>query len=219
MVRRLLEKKPSDRPADANAFRRELLETAEKLGFEHAAITSGPDLRMLREVATQSPSGRLVVDISRLRERGVFTSSADDLTVVKAPGDVPADLSVHRPEAKLSFPRVNVDLPARSTHRALKLILAALLLIAFIMVAAVALFTLRFWPAYSSTPNANAVASPSPTVQPSASPSPMLSPPPSPKRDTKGKPENTNTNANKKKDDSFFGKIKRGFRIFKGKKP
>jgi serine/threonine-protein kinase len=77
-----LEKVPEDRPADARAFHHELLETAENLGLEHAAITSAPDLKVLRDVGTQSPSGRLVVDISRLRESRVLTSASADLGLI-----------------------------------------------------------------------------------------------------------------------------------------
>lgn len=63
-----LEKQPEARPASAADFRRELLETAERLGLEHHAITSAPDIRALRGAARESPSGRLVVDIAKLRE-------------------------------------------------------------------------------------------------------------------------------------------------------
>ena len=63
-----LEKQPEARPANAAAFRSELLDTAERLGFEHQAITSAPDVEALRGAALESPSGRLVVDLAKLRE-------------------------------------------------------------------------------------------------------------------------------------------------------
>jgi hypothetical protein len=63
-----LEKEPETRPANAAEFRRELLETAQRLGLEHNAITSAPDIRALRDAPAPSPSGRLVVDIAKLRE-------------------------------------------------------------------------------------------------------------------------------------------------------
>ncbi|HEV2837079.1 MAG TPA: hypothetical protein VGW58_17305, partial [Pyrinomonadaceae bacterium] len=63
-----LEKQPEARPANAEEFRRELLETADRLGLEHQAITSAPDIEALRGTALQSPSGRLIVDIAKLRE-------------------------------------------------------------------------------------------------------------------------------------------------------
>src|SRR5512132_2588290 len=40
IVLHALEKRPQDRPANAAEFRKELLATAERLGFEHAAVTS-----------------------------------------------------------------------------------------------------------------------------------------------------------------------------------
>jgi serine/threonine protein kinase len=222
VVLHALAKKPSDRPADANAFRRELLETAERLGFEHAAITSGPDLKMLWEVGTQSPSGRLVVDISRLRERGVFTSGADEQTIIKGQGALIAESELINQspnvEPKQQFPRVNVDLPYR--HSALKKLAAVLAVLSFLLVIGVALFALKGLVTSPAAINVNAAATPSPTVLPSPSPSPVVSPSPSPKRDaSKGKLANANANANankKKEDNSIFGKIKR---IFKGRKP
>ena len=63
-----LEKQPEARPANAAEFRDELLATAERLGLEHQAITSAPDIKALRGAARQSPSGRLVVDIAKVRQ-------------------------------------------------------------------------------------------------------------------------------------------------------
>jgi serine/threonine-protein kinase len=68
VVLHALEKQPEARPASAAEFHGELLETAERLGLEHHAITSAPDLKALREAAVESPSGRLIVDIAKLRE-------------------------------------------------------------------------------------------------------------------------------------------------------
>ena len=68
VVLHALEKQPEARPANAAEFRRELLETAERLGFEHHALTSAPDIKALRDAPVPSPSGRLVVDIAKLRE-------------------------------------------------------------------------------------------------------------------------------------------------------
>jgi hypothetical protein len=68
VVLHALEKEPAARPPNAAEFRRELLETAERLGLEHHALTSAPDVRALREATLRSASGRLVVDIAKLRE-------------------------------------------------------------------------------------------------------------------------------------------------------
>jgi serine/threonine protein kinase len=77
-----LQKQPVDRPANAGEFRRELLETAERLGLEHHAVTSAPDLEMLRDSGVESPSGRLVVDISRLREKRALSSGSNEIKVL-----------------------------------------------------------------------------------------------------------------------------------------
>jgi serine/threonine protein kinase len=68
IVLHALEKKPENRPPDANAFRSELYKVAERLGLEHAASISAPSLESLRNAGTETPSGRLVIDIERLRE-------------------------------------------------------------------------------------------------------------------------------------------------------
>jgi eukaryotic-like serine/threonine-protein kinase len=77
-----LEKQPADRPANAGEFRRELLETAERLGLEHHAVTSAPDIEMVRDSGVESPSGRLVVDISRLREKRALSSGSNEIKVL-----------------------------------------------------------------------------------------------------------------------------------------
>lgn len=68
IVLHALEKAPEARPDDANAFRSELYEIAERLGLEHAASISGPTMETLRNSGMETPSGRLVIDIERLRE-------------------------------------------------------------------------------------------------------------------------------------------------------
>jgi len=86
-----LEKQPVDRPANAGEFRRELLETAERLGLEHHAVTSAPDIEMVRDSGVESPSGRLVVDISRLREKRALSSGSNEIKVLGSkPAEKPA---------------------------------------------------------------------------------------------------------------------------------
>ncbi len=84
-----LEKRPEDRPSDASAFRRELYITAERLGLEHAAGFSAPTIETLRGAGTETPSGRFVIDIERLRQSraapitaevdGVSTTATDEV--------------------------------------------------------------------------------------------------------------------------------------------
>ena len=83
LVLHTLEKNPQNRPPDAEAFGRELLETAERLGLEHAAVASSPNMTALRNVGTESPSGRLVIDISRLRESMAANPDVNEVTVVR----------------------------------------------------------------------------------------------------------------------------------------
>jgi serine/threonine protein kinase len=82
IVLHALEKQPSDRPANAGEFRRELLETADRLGLEHNAMKSAPGIEELRDAGVESPSGRLVVDISRLREKRALSSGSNEIKVL-----------------------------------------------------------------------------------------------------------------------------------------
>jgi serine/threonine-protein kinase len=79
VVLHALEKAPEDRPANADAFRRELLETADRLGLEHHALTSIPNIEALRGEGVESPSGRLVVDIARVR---ALSSGSNEIKII-----------------------------------------------------------------------------------------------------------------------------------------
>jgi eukaryotic-like serine/threonine-protein kinase len=79
IVLRALEKSPEDRPANAAEFHRELLDTAERLGLEHHALTSVPDFEALRGEGVESPSGRLVVDIARVR---ALSSGSNEIKIL-----------------------------------------------------------------------------------------------------------------------------------------
>ena len=82
VVLHALEKQPADRPANGGEFRRELLETAERLGLEHHALKSAPDIEALRDSGVESPSGRLVVDLSRLREKRALSSGSNEIKIL-----------------------------------------------------------------------------------------------------------------------------------------
>jgi eukaryotic-like serine/threonine-protein kinase len=82
IVLHALEKEPEDRFANAGEFRHELFETAERLGLEHHALQSAPDMKTLRDAGVESPSGRLVVDISRLREKRALSSGSNEIRVL-----------------------------------------------------------------------------------------------------------------------------------------
>ena len=82
IVLHALEKQPSDRPANAGELRRDLLDTTERLGLEYHAVKSVPDIEALRDAGVESPSGRLVVDISRLREKRALSSGSNEIKVL-----------------------------------------------------------------------------------------------------------------------------------------
>jgi eukaryotic-like serine/threonine-protein kinase len=179
VVLHTLEKRPHDRPANAEKFRRELLETAERLGLEHAAATSSPNLKALRDVGTESPSGRLVIDISRLRENRATNSGANEITVIGSSSGRGNETDVAGPAAKTpkasSFPRMSVPLNVTQRSKKQIAIIAAVL-------AAVLLIGITFMLRSRNAAVANdavVVASPSPSVEPSPSPTPAQTPKPS----------------------------------------
>jgi eukaryotic-like serine/threonine-protein kinase len=219
VVLHALEKAPTDRPADASEFRRELLATAEKLGFEHAAITSAPDLQALREFGTESPSGRLVVDLVKLRENRAASSVANELTVVSQPRVTEAihestdgnDLNVDH-----SFPRVSVPLGQTIDRAKRKPLALAGLILVIGVIAAVGFFTLRSWRAVAPVAQEAIVA---PTATPTPEPTPTATP--APVRQARRTPENSNANendnanANKKKESKVSSALKKVRRILK----
>ncbi len=181
IVLHTLEKQPRDRPANAEEFRRELLETAERLGLEHAAVTSSPNLKALRDVGTESPSGRLVIDISRLRENRATNSGATEITVIGASSTSgnETDGSWRAVKKTSSFPRVSV--PLNVTEKSKKQIgmIAAVVLAAALLIGIT--FMLRSRNAAVAT-DAVVAASPSPSVEPSPSPTPAQTPKPPEKK-------------------------------------
>lgn len=212
VVLHTLEKRPRDRPANAAEFRKELLATAERLGLEHAAITSSPNLKALRDVGTESPSGRLVIDISRLRENRAANSDTNEVTVVGAAGvagsrDGNASVPPLVTAKQRSFPRVSVSISATERSKKQLAIIGAI-------VAAVLLIglTLAVRPRIAApSPNAivtaspSAIASPSATLEPTPSPSPTPSPKPAAKKPAV-KPKKD------PKDRSLMDKVKRIFK-------
>ncbi len=204
VVLHTLEKRPQDRPGNAAEFRAELLSTAARLGLEHAAVTSGPNLEALRSVGTESPSGRLVIDISRLRENQSRASNLDvnEITVVNPPrgvhlpdGGGPGAAVVPLTERR-SFPKVSVPLIGYKSKKQLVVIAA---IVAAMLLTGAGL-VVRSRNAGSAGPNAITGPSPSPTVVPSPSPSP--SPVPTPKQAKKPPPK-------KKSEGNFFSRSAR----------
>ena len=100
VVLHALEKVPEDRPQDAEEFHRELLETAERLGLEHHASTSVPDMEAVRGEGVESPSGRLVVDIARVR---ALSSGSNEIKVVGGKKERRSRAKEEKPVASGSF--------------------------------------------------------------------------------------------------------------------
>ena len=201
VVLHALEKRPEDRPANATEFRNELFATAERLGLEHAALTSGPDIKTLRNLGTESPSGRLVIDISRLRENRAATSGANDTTVISEPqtarfgkGNGPATTAESASRLPEKHPFARVSVPLRGDWQRTKPLFILAALVAVLVIGAM-LLAIRSRVAAPAA-NLDVAASPSPSVDPSPSPSP------SPKEEKKQKSENA-----KKKEDSKIGSI------------
>lgn len=82
-VLRSLAKDPALRPPDANLFGEELRDLAELLGLETAFDGVGPTLAELKKAGRESPSGRLVVDLARLRENRALTAATSQENKVK----------------------------------------------------------------------------------------------------------------------------------------
>jgi serine/threonine-protein kinase len=178
VVLRALAKKAGERPANANEFRSELHEVATALGFEHADTVTAPTMDELRRAGTESPSGRLVIDLARVRQ---VQAASGELSRNEVEAASPA--AANRPE----FPRVNIPLPKPEagiipyrTRIAVILVSGLILVLAFLAV------TSRWWRPAASNPananangnanaNANAAAKsqpqePSPAASPSSSP-------------------------------------------------
>jgi serine/threonine protein kinase len=218
VVLHALGKRPEDRPANAAEFRLELLATAERLGLEHAASTSAPDIQALRDVGTESPSGRLIIDISRLREnRAAISSSGNELTVISpalAAAVINSDsagapaYSASVSSGKRSFPRVTIELGQKIARSGNKPVLLLAGLLALILTAGIGYLALRSADTTQAT-GANAAATPS------VSPTP--SPTPTPKQEENKRPANANANANanKKKGSKIGGALRKVGRILK----
>jgi serine/threonine protein kinase len=172
VVLHALQKNPSQRPLNGDDLRRELHATAEELGFEHADSTHTATLDDFRSAGTESPSGRLVIDLATLRQvqaaSGISTGEGTQ-SLSKA---APAVVENVRPE----FNRVRVPLEKPKSRRYQLLVLAIFLLI---VVVGSGLVVARWWrgadPGVNGVTNSNAAASPSPSPTPTARPIPKAS--------------------------------------------
>lgn len=176
VVLHALQKNPVYRPLNADELREELRATAEELGFEHADSRHSPSLDDLRVAGTESPSGRLVIDLATLRQVQAAASqtTAEQPQNLSKAATVPLAPENVRPE----FNRVSVPFKKPSSKRAQLLVLAIFLLI---VIAGSGLLVARWWGGdglgASNVPaNANVEASPSSTATPAPSATPTAKP-------------------------------------------
>lgn len=202
VVLHALAKHAADRPPDANEFRRELHAIAEELGLEHADSTVTPTMDDLRHAGTQSPSGRLVIDLATLRQVQAASSGESDAALATGAA------------AKAKFARMNVPMEkqgvAQVSHRGRVTVVTMIALIAIVAALGIGYrWRHNSDPASSGqTANTNVAAPVAAVASPSQSASPSPSPSPKPRVVS-----NQHKNENKKpKDTSFWGKVKR--RIF-----
>jgi serine/threonine protein kinase len=206
VVLHALAKQAADRPPDANEFRRELHATAEDLGLEHSDSTVTPTMAALRHAGTQSPSGRLVIDLATLRQVQAASSGESDGAVLAA--------ASRRKSGRMKVP-IEKQVAVQASHRG-RVVVVGMVALAAIVFALGLGYRWRHSSdpvSASQTANANvaapvaAVASPTQSASPSPSPSATTNQPRTAKSQPKkeNKKESTNT--------SFWGRVKR--RIFK----
>ena len=180
VVLHALAKDPRARPASADEFRRELHAVAVSLGLELSDSTLSPSLADLRSAGTESPSGRLVIDLATLRQVQV-ASSGESLSVAAIREHADKPLGSQQPK-RPEFARMNVPLQKQiATQNKNRFLLAAAALVLGLAILGSGVLAVRWWRGTDSANGAGAVnpntaASPSPTASPSVSPSPSPSP-------------------------------------------
>jgi serine/threonine protein kinase len=200
-----LAKDPRFRPANANELRYELHDVAVDLGLEHSTSTLAPSLAELRSAGTESPSGRLVIDLATLRQvqAASMSDSVPALLLKEQTGSAAANENRKRPE----FARVNVPLAKESSAgRGNRLPLAAAAMIVLIAILGSAVLAARWWrgnilsggPAAANA-NVATPASPSPSISPTPLPTPTPKPPRKPEPAKKEKPSKLKSIWNKAK--------------------
>ncbi len=196
VVNHALAKNPGDRPPNANEFRRELHAVAEQLGLEHADSAVSATWEALRNVGTESPSGRLVIDLATLRQvQAANTNETGTLVSEAAATASAASAPVTDPNpAHPQFNRLNVSLEKEAPGRvSLRSRIAVAAMIALIAMLASLALTLR-WESDAArntnqAANANVASTPAPSPEASVSPSPVPTPnkvkKPEPKKEEK----------------------------------
>ena len=166
VVLHALAKNPNERPRDADELRRELHAVAEGLGFEHAESSHSPTFESLRSAGTESPSGRLVIDLNTLRQ----------VQAAIAPGLGEQTRPLQAAAANMNQPvisRMNVAFDRPPLKRSTLWIAGLILLIAILGSGVLAA---RWWRGQDSILVTHATPTPTPT--PEATPTPTPTPVP-----------------------------------------
>ncbi len=194
VVLHALSKDPQARPADANELRREVSAVAAELGLETSDNTLAPSLADLRSAGTESPSGRLVIDLATLRQVQAASSGESLSAAAVSERAILNDATVSGRQRR-QFARVNVPLEkasaaqGRSRYR-----LAAAVTVLLIAILGSGVLAGRWWRGNApvdggraANANAASAASPSPVASPSPSPTPSPKPirKPEPKQEEK----------------------------------
>ncbi|HYW71363.1 MAG TPA: protein kinase [Pyrinomonadaceae bacterium] len=161
-----LMKNPGDRPRNANELRGELHATAEALGFEHAESTHSPMFETLRNAGTESPSGRLVIDLNTLRQVQAAVATApvsEETQPLKT-----ASPDVNQPVIS----RVNVPVERPPAKNSSVWLAGVILLIALLGSGVLAA---RWWRGDNTgiVAAATPTPTPTPTATPTATPTPV----------------------------------------------
>jgi eukaryotic-like serine/threonine-protein kinase len=192
VVLHALTKDPAERPANADAFRHELQTVAAELGFEHSDSILAPSMAALRNAGTESPSGRLLIDLATLRQVQAATtsdnSSPGTFGALKPETSGPAATNP-RPQ----FARMNVSLGRQTSPSWIRFALAAAAILMLIVILGSGFLAFLYWRGEPvakplALGNAPSVASPSPEVSPSPSPTPSPKPRPKPEPKPPQKP-------------------------------
>ncbi len=234
VVLRALAKNPEERPADASEFRRELYQTAQRLGLEHAAEFTAPTADLLRDAGTQTPSGRLVLDIEQLRARRAAAAPRETTMLADTAGNARArtdELAPPTPtipdgnglEHARPFTRLRIYIKQQQEQhhirRLLPLVLAGAFVSLMLLIGAVAFMQpafLRVTPSIGAEggtpqplPNATPTPTPTPTPKPSPSPEGNANNKRGEKKPARSKP------AQEKKGSKLGGVVKKLKKVFK----
>lgn len=216
LVNHALAKNPLDRPPDANEFRRELHAVAEEKGLEHADSPVSATWEALRNVGTESPSGRLIIDLATLRQVQAATTTGVTGTLVTGavqPSVTNSPTVIDSSAAHPQFDRVSVPLE-KTAKVSLKARIVVAAMIGLIVILAASGLTLR-WLKGGASGNLNQTANVPAATEPSPAPAEEPSPSPVPSPSREKKPERRRQAEKPSKIKSIFHRLTG---IFKKKK-